>query len=214
MVLVPLEFSPADRARDSLQVLPLAGLVRAAARAVLRPVPRRLELDTASLAGATGCRLTLRPCVLTVLNMPLVALFGTVPFDSERPDSVKVIEKILFFPGLVAGMDDAVLGWREKLEVRRVVVERVLVVMVDVPLIRDDLAGVRVEPDIAMQVLDAAGDATLIVDPVIPARTVRVAPVLAAFVENVRGGFFHPERISPHTKASSRVHPRVSVQIR
>lgn len=119
MVLVALELCSAGRAGDSLQVLLFAGPVDTAARAVAilslaadGLVEPRPERGAALGADLVVLRLPVDPGVLAVLRMPGEAFFRAVPLGSERTYPVKVFEEVLFLPGLVTGMDDAVLGER------------------------------------------------------------------------------------------------------
>ena len=114
----------------------------------------------------------------------------------------------------ISRMNLRMLGWREGDEVGRVVIERVLIFMVDMPAVRDLFARMRREPDIAVQVGDAICGPALIIDPVTPTGAIGIASVSIAFEDDFSGVFVHADSISPHTNESISFQPLFSVQIR
>lgn len=157
------------------------------------------------------CWLAVLPRALAVLNVPVVTFGAAVPLGSEGPDgfgvgSPGVGELVLVFL--------AVLGRRYEYEVAGVVVERVVILVVDVPAGRDGLARVTVPPDVTVEGVMPAAPWGDVVDPACALPGVRVALVRDASVDDGDGRLCHADSLSPQTSASIRVQPLPSTHTR
>ena len=95
-------------------------------------------------------------------------------------------------------MNVRMLARRKQDKVRRLIIERILIGVMNVPALGDFLAGVAVFPDFTVQVTDAAleDSVMLIVDPVTALGAVGIASVDDVFISDFNGGF-HADSLSP-----------------
>jgi len=119
-------------------------------------------------------RFSVVPRALAVLAVPRDPFRAPVPLGGEVSDRVEVLPPPV---AALAGVLAHVLAVRERHEVGGVVVEGVVVLVVHVPAVGDDLAGMVVPPDVAMQVVAPTAPRCQVVDPMGTLLSIRVAPV-------------------------------------